>query len=61
LPVWQYVACNSDVIKWPLGLAVMRCKPKSGIKRPYGDQRKIAARLALNVDAGDTFTMRDLR
>jgi hypothetical protein len=32
-----------------------------GTRRPFGDERKIAAWLAFHVDEGDTFTMRDLR
>lgn len=30
-------------------------------RRPYGDERKLAAWLAFNVEIGETFTMRELR
>ncbi|MFC5994564.1 HNH endonuclease [Pseudonocardia hispaniensis] len=32
-----------------------------GTKRPFGDERKLAAWLQFNINIGETFTMRDLR
>ncbi|MEV4454674.1 HNH endonuclease signature motif containing protein [Microbispora sp. NPDC049633] len=45
----------------PNGQLWWRLRYQPGTRRPFGDERKLAAWLTFNVNEGDTFTMADLR